>query len=221
MILNDNTIAIIKNFAAINPSILFRQGNTLRTWSPSRTLLAKVELDQEFPEEFAIDDLSKFLGVIGVLDQPEFDFQNNYVIIKSGRSKFKYSYASLEVIDPAPNKDIPLPAGADIIEFTLKNHDLQGVLKAMNVLKLSEIAVQGDGSNIILSAINPEDKNGDTFATVIGETDRTFNFIFKAKNLQLIPNDYNVEISAKNLSKFTADGITYWVAAEADSTYEG
>lgn len=221
MILNDNTLAIIKSFANINPSILFREGNVLRTWSNGRSLLAKIELDQEFPQDFAIDELSKFLGVLGVLDQPELEFHDTYVVIKSGRSKFKYSFASLEVIDAAPNKDIPLPKDADIIEFTLKNHDLQGVLKAMNVLKLGEIAVQGDGEHIVLAAINPEDKNGDTFATVIGDTDRKFNFIYKAKNLQLIPNDYNVQISAKKISMFTAPGTTYWIAPEADSTYEG
>ena len=62
MKLSENTLAILKNFSGINNSILVKSGNKLRTISVAKNILAEAEIIEEFPKNFAIYDLSKFLN---------------------------------------------------------------------------------------------------------------------------------------------------------------
>ena len=52
MKLSDRTINLLKNFATINQSILFKQGNSLRTISVMKNILAEANIDEYFPQEF-------------------------------------------------------------------------------------------------------------------------------------------------------------------------
>ena len=49
MKLSDNALAILKNFAGINNSILVKEGNKLRTISVAKNILAEAEIKEEFP----------------------------------------------------------------------------------------------------------------------------------------------------------------------------
>ena len=64
MKLSDNALAILKNFAGINNSILVKQGNKLRTISVAKNILAEAEIKEEFPRDFAIYDLNQFLNCL-------------------------------------------------------------------------------------------------------------------------------------------------------------
>jgi hypothetical protein len=59
MKLDQRTLQVLKNFSSINPSILFREGNNLTTVTPTKTIFAKANLEQEFPSQFAIYDLNQ------------------------------------------------------------------------------------------------------------------------------------------------------------------
>ena len=62
MKLSDNSLTVLKNFAGINNSILVKQGTSLRTISVAKNILAEAEITEEFPRDFAIYDLNKFLN---------------------------------------------------------------------------------------------------------------------------------------------------------------
>ena len=62
MKLSDNTVALLKNFAGINNSILVKKGNRLRTISVAKNILAEADITEEFPRDFAIYDLNQFLN---------------------------------------------------------------------------------------------------------------------------------------------------------------
>ena len=62
MKLSDKTLLLLKNFSGINQSILFRQGNKLRTISVMKNILAEAEITEEFPKDFGIYDLNQFLN---------------------------------------------------------------------------------------------------------------------------------------------------------------
>ncbi len=49
MQLSDNTMNVLKNFAAINPSIVIKPGNVLRTISPQKTIMAIATGVDDFP----------------------------------------------------------------------------------------------------------------------------------------------------------------------------
>ena len=62
MKLSDKTLSILKNFKEINQSILFKQGNKLRTISVMKNILAEATVTEEFPKDFGIYDLTQFLN---------------------------------------------------------------------------------------------------------------------------------------------------------------
>ena len=49
MKLSDKTVNILKNFSSINQSILFKEGNKLRTISVMKNILAEAEIDEDIP----------------------------------------------------------------------------------------------------------------------------------------------------------------------------
>ena len=63
MKLSEKTFNLLKNFSSINQSILFKEGNSLRTMSVMKNILAEVEIEEDFPKDFAIYDLVQFLNL--------------------------------------------------------------------------------------------------------------------------------------------------------------
>ena len=64
MKLSDSTLTLLKNFSNINQSLLFKEGNSLRTISVMKNILAEATIDEEFPKDFGIYDLNQFLSFL-------------------------------------------------------------------------------------------------------------------------------------------------------------
>ena len=221
MKLSENTINVFKNFATINPSILVHPGNFITTMSPTKSIYAKATVEENFPTRFAIYELAKFLGVTSLFKEPELDFSETQVKIVSGRQSVNYTYADPSmIVAPDPNKDINFPA-ADI-EFSISQEELQKVVRASGVLQLPEIAVNGNGQTITVTATNSKNPTTDVFSIEVGTTEKTFNMVFKVDNIiKLISNNYDVKISSRGLSKWSTNNIMYYIATEASSTFSG
>ena len=85
----------------------------------------------------------------------ELDFDASNVIFKSGRSKLKYRMTAKNMIVSAPDKDIPLSNPE--VSFTLKEEDLSSILKSAGVLQSPNIAVESDGTKIVVTTFNSKD----------------------------------------------------------------
>ena len=66
MEVSDTTLNVLKNFATINPSLLFPAGDKLATLSPKKNIMAKAKIEESIPKRFAIYDLNQFLGVVSL-----------------------------------------------------------------------------------------------------------------------------------------------------------
>jgi len=121
------------------------------------------------------------------------------------------------VISP-PNKEVSLPS-VDIV-FNLTSDDLNKVQRALSVLKVPEMSIVGEDGTIYVKAMNNKSSSSDSFSIAVGVTEKAFNMIFKAENLKLMNNDYEVSLSSKGISQFKSNSIVYWVATEAQSKYE-
>ena len=100
-----NTFEILKNFSNINSNILIKPGNKLCTITPAKNVMAEAEVEEEFETEFGIWDLSKFLGTISLFDDPDFEFSEKYVMIRSATgSCVKYYYSEPLVADRSDKK---------------------------------------------------------------------------------------------------------------------
>jgi len=220
MKLSKNTLDILKNFKEINQSILFKQGNSLKTISVMKNILAEATIEEELPRDFGIYDLSQFLNGIDLHQSAELDFSNdNHVVIKEGRMRSKYFFAEPQCIVTPPEKPIELPSEDAV--FDLSTDQLDKLLKAAGIYQLPDLAViGGDGVVKILVRDKKNDASND-FAITVGETDATFSFNFKVENIKILPGTYNVVCSQKNLSRFTNKNqdLVYFIALEPDSTF--
>lgn len=223
MKLTPRLIAVLKNFSSINKSILVYPGNKLKTMASNQTILAEADIDVEFPQEFALYDLSRFLTVVSLFNEPELEFHEKYVEISSNSQAFRYTYCSPKsIVVPDKNKKIVLPE--PFIQLSISQEMLSSTLKAASVLQASDIAVVAEHGKLFLKAIDTKNSSSDTFSIEIGKSDKTATFIFKAEFLKLIPDLYHVTIclGAKNkiISHFKGEMQQYWIAVSENSTYE-
>ena len=93
MKLSENTVGFLKNYATINQSLEFREGKLLRTVSPLNTILASVEISEDFPKTFPIYELNRFLGTLSLFNDPDLDFEKDeYLIIREGKKRNKFFF---------------------------------------------------------------------------------------------------------------------------------
>ena len=219
MNLNAKTLEVLKNFYSINPSLVVKEGNVLATISTNKTVLAKATVPDVFTQRFAMYNLGRFINSVTSYENAELEFHNNHVVIKeSGKTEStRLSYADESGIKIPPEKALVLSTIDASCKITTAN--LRSVQKQLGILDVPEIAVVGDGVNIYLQAVDSKNVTSDVFSIVIGSTDKTFRSLFKAENIKVMPGDYDVDICSKGISHFKGEGIEYWIAVEANSTY--
>jgi hypothetical protein len=220
MKLSDNTLALLKNFAGINNSILVKQGNRLRTISVAKNILAEAEITEEFPRDFAIYDLNQFLNGLSLHQDPDLDFvEESYLSIKEGKRRVKYFFADPNVIISPPEKEIKLPS--EDVCFQLDSVTLEKLLKAAAVYQLPDLSAVGEAGVVKLVVRDKKNDTSNEYSIVVGETDAEFTFNFKVENIKIIPGAYDVVVSSKLLSQFTNSkyNLKYYIALEPDSTF--
>ena len=210
---------MLKNFSDINQNILVKPGNKIQTISTMKNILAEAEVTEKFDSEFAIYDLPEFLRAVESYEKPALKFNGgSNVTIHQGEEETKYFFADKSVI-VAPTKAINMPD--QYVSFTLKKEDFARLQRAITTLNLPDVAVVGDGKNIKLVATDKKNKSSNDYSEIIGETDKKFNAYFKAENLKIIGDDYDVEISQQKISHFVNRNkpVKYWIALEPDSEF--
>jgi hypothetical protein len=212
---SNETISVLKNFATINPGLVFKPGSVIRTMHPQKTVMASATVSENIEKVARVYDLSRFLATLSLFDDPDVEFTEDKFIISSGKSKVSYTYAAEAMVVSAPDKDIKFPDPEAVV--TVKWKELDSVIKAAGVLKLSEVAFISDGSSISLSAVDSKNPTADAYEIVVAEGVNTteFKMIIKVENLKLMQNDYEVSLSTKGLAHFKSSKAEYYIALEA------
>ena len=220
MFLSQETISILKNMSGINQSILIKEGKRLRSMSVMKNVLAESDILEEFDREVPIYDLSQFLNCLSLIPGAEVNLMDDYIKITDGTNSIDYRYADPTVITSPPDKELVLPS--EDVCVTLTEDQIDRAKKSSAVLQIPDISLIGDGSKIYLTVRDKKNSGSNSYNIEVGVTDKVFQFNMKVENLKIIPGDYDVVISSKNLSKFTnhARAITYFIALEPDSTFE-
>ena len=220
MKLSDKTLSVLKNFSSINQSILFKEGNKLRTISVMKNILAEATINEEFSKDFGIYDLNQFLNGLTLHSSPELDFGNDgYVVIREGKMRSKYFFADPNVIVTPPDKAINLPS--EDVSFELSTEQLDKLLKASAVYQLPDLSAVGENGVVKIVVRDKKNDTSNDFSIVVGETESEFSFNFKVENIKILPGTYEVVVSQKLLSRFTSKNhdLTYYIALEPDSTF--
>jgi hypothetical protein len=222
MELTEKTLTVLKNYATINPNVVLKSGNVIKTISEAKNVLSTAEVDVDFPKEVGIYDLSEFLSVLSLVDSPRLTFEENNFLVSdgSGRTRIKYFYSDIDMLT-VPTKDIKMPDCE--VSFLLDRDTLSRVKRASSVLGHTEMSLSVVEDVLRLSVIDHNDKTSNVYSIdVEGEyKDPNFNFVFNISNLKMVEGDYRVDISSKLISHFVneTNGIQYWVALEKTSTY--
>ena len=220
MKLSDKTINLLKNFSSINQSILIKEGDSIRTISVMKNILAEAKIPEEFPKDFGIYDLNQFLNAISSLHvNPELDFSNNeYLMIREGKKRNRFFFADPNVIVSPPEKSITLPS--EDVCFELDTQVLGTLMKAAAIYQVPDLSVVGEAGVVKLVVHDKKNDTSNTHEEVVGETDEEFCFNFKVENIKILPGTYEVVVSKKLLSRFESKNheLTYYIALEPDST---
>ena len=219
MKLSKDTIAIFKNFSAINSNLTLKPNNKLTTISTGKNILAEAGIAETFPCEFGIYDLNQFLGALSLFNDPEIEFKDTHLLIKEGKNKVKYYAASPSVLTPSPTLK-PFPK-VDI-EFDLPGVMLNQIQRVASILGVADFSVIGDSEIITLQVGDKANATSNSFNSEVGVTDQTFKVNFNVERLKMMAGDYKVSIGGKKISRFQAvnQDLVYYVAIELDSTFE-
>jgi len=225
MQLSAYTMQVLKNFASINPNVVINPGSTLMTMAEAKNIIASATIPEKFTQTFGIYDLSEFLNVLNLVDQPTLTFDEKSVAVsdQSGRAKIKYFFSDPDILTK-PAKAITMPS-ADVT-ITLDQETLNNVKRAASVLGHDEMSIVGSGNNISISVVDTDNSTSNVYNIDVAGTStlESFNFIINISNLKMIPGDYKVEISKKLISQFTRVDdqidLCYWVALEKSSSFK-
>jgi len=222
MQLNENTMAVLKNFASIQQNIILSEGKKIKTIAEAKNIMAIANLDQEFTSTFGIFNLDEFLAVLGLVDAPDLSFAEEFVTVSdsSGRSNVKYFYSD-ESILTTPQKDITMVESE--VKFTLDLATLNKVRRAAGALGHEKMTITANDGSIKLTVVDPNNATSSAFDITVPGSYETedFMFVMNVANLKLIDGDYEVSVSSKLISEFknTSTDVVYYIALEKSSTY--
>ena len=222
MKISNKTLDILKNFSEINQSILIKKGKKLKTVSALKNILAHADVEEDFPQDFAIYQLNEFIGVLSTMSNPDLTFNDKYVMLSQENGACtKYFYAEPSVVI-SPEKDIVMPS--EEINFTLLEKQYNDLLKMSSILQLNDILVKGcpKSNGQYLAVTNKKNDTSNDYSVKVGEdVTEPYKMYFKTENLKMVAGDYNVHISSKGISHFEnmVTKLDYWIALEPDSNY--
>lgn len=221
MKISNRTLEILKNFSTINPSLTIYPGNTIRVTTPSMSVLADAVVEENFPETVRIYNMSKFLSIISLFDDPDVEFTDKYLDITDGTRNTRYFYAEAGMIIE-PRQD-PINVDDASVRVEASWEDINSVIKAASVLKFPYIALVGKEGKVSLTALNPEerDRATDTFGVMLGDTEDEFTQVISLEALKLTKGDYLIRLDPKGIASFKNDDIEYIVPIQKKySRYE-
>ena len=228
MRLSNDTVAVLKNFSSINQNLVIKAGNEISTMSAMKNIVAKADVKETFPKDFAIYDLNEFLAALSLFEKPDLEFKDDFVSIteeKSSGKFLKYWYSDPSVVT-TPTKDITMPECE--VQFSFANTVLSDVQKAAAVIGAPDMVLEGMSvGKAILKVTDKKNSTANDYGVGIDVNnangkDVPYKFWFKVENLKLMSGEYDVEVSSKSISHFVngKNDIQYWIALEPESSYD-
>lgn len=218
MKLSKETLSIFKNFSAINTNLLLTPNNRISTRSAKKTVIGSATVPDTFPVEFGIYDLNEFLGALSLFNDPDLEFNDKCVTIKENNDQIIFYKAEKGVLI-FPEKEIVFPEV--YVDFILPSAVLNNIQRTASVLHAEVVTILGKNGNLIVQ-VGKQKQEANSYQNVIGSTDKTFKANILIEHFRMLPNDYQVTISDRKISRFksVATDLTYHLAVEADSVFE-
>jgi len=220
--ISNDTLSVLRNFSSINPNVVLKPGQEVKTISEAKNILAVADIAEDFPIEMGIYDLNEFLSVVNLVNDPQLSFGDNHVDVVGGNSKVKYFFSDISILT-TPQKDITMPDCEVTVSFT--DDILSQIRKAASALGHSEMSISATDEGVNIKVFDSKDSSANIYniqlANDAGYKEGQFEFVININNLKLLDGDYEVNISSKLISEWknTTKPVRYYIALEKNSNY--
>ena len=220
--ISNDTLSVLRNFSSINPNVVLKPGQEVKTISEAKNILAVADITEDFPTEMGIYDLNEFLSVVNLVNDPQLSFGDNHVDVVGGNSKVKYFFSDSSILT-TPQKDITMPDCEVTVSFT--DDILSQIRKAASALGHSEMSISATEDGVNIKVFDSKDSSANIYniqlANDAGYKEGQFEFVINIYNLKLLDGDYEVNISSKLISEWknTTKPVRYYIALEKNSNY--
>jgi len=223
------TINLLTSFSAISQSLLVKPGSKLSTRNAVNSVLARAEVEEDFPIQFAIYDLNQFLDLLRITPDADVEFNPNFMVVSSSEGgETRYYYADPSLIQAPAGNDPKLEVH---YEFTLTPADINTINKTATIVSATMLSIQARKGKVLLFVSDPKNASSNNYRRPLGKCDEELEFDVRMaiNNFNVVPDNYDVQVAhavgksgAKALVFFlssTTRKLTYLVAADAGSTF--
>lgn len=221
MKLSSETLAVLKNFSGICEAIHIKPGNRITVQSKCKTVYARAEVSDTFPQALAIYNLPQFLNVFGMLNEPDLELSGGREArFISGKTIVRYTFAEPSLIPAAP-AGIAVPNV--VTTFDLAADELQQLIRGATAMGLPEFVIEGDGVDLRMYAGDTSSPSSNSYNVYVGKTDKSFKAIVRFERFKQMLRDYKVTVSNRLIQFESTDPkgppTTYWTALEDRSKF--
>lgn len=211
---SDRTKELLSNFSSINNGMLFREGNSLTVVSDMGDVYAKAAIVETIPKEFAIKDVSKFLGILTQFKTPFLTFQEHYLTIQQGDRKFKFVYTNPKALTIAPANG-PSDRAPAVTTIPFLKEQSAELSKVVRLMKFSSIVIEGDGEKVVIRAMDSKNPTSDEYSNILMTSSKTFKIMIASDRfLKPIIDNYEVNIGEDGNLFMTSSDVTYDLAVD-------
>ena len=220
MKLSEDTVEILKNFSTINSGLIFKPGNVLKTIAGNKTIVAEATVVEFFPQECAVYDLNKTLGILSMSKSaPEVSFDTECLTF-SGiyGSKIRQRFAPVNMIlghdriDKKINIDFKTT-----LNITPEIH--KWILSVAHILGCPNIVIKCEDNGVNIHAMDVKGEIVDdacvNLTTNIDEDAVFPTVVLKIENIKIIPGGYEIAIADRAVRfKHLTKPIIYFISVE-------
>jgi hypothetical protein len=221
MQISESTLKILDNFSKINQNLMLKEGNHLVTINVENTVLAEANVEDAFPQEFGVYDLSEFLNTIAMFKQPELSFNGDVLTISDGSEssmKTRYYAANPAILTQTPN-GINVPDGG--ASFLLTKDNFKKLEKGGNTLKLRDLKFVGKDGVITATVYDADEAIKNTVSLELTDeyTGGDFEATLKLVKMVILDGDYECKIIANRAIELTntKQDLRYVISLDAKS----
>ena len=216
--LSKETLTVLKNFSSINANVVLKPGKQIKTIGESKNILAIASIEEDLPSEVGIYDLNEFLGVLGLLSDPQLEFKDKYVRVSEGNRSIDYFFSEVSNLTTPPDQDLPMPEPD--LTLQLSAEVLSDLKRASSGLGHTKLVITPNGK---LKVQCKDDATSNSYTIQLEDSDfesATDNpdqeFAFDIQNLKLLNGDYSVKLSSTRISHWDNINkpVEYFVALE-------
>lgn len=224
MKISNKTLSLLQSFAQISSNLLVKPGKKLATRNAVNSIQARAVVDETFPQQFAIYDLNQLLSLISVSQNPDIEFGEKSLTIRSENGgQIEYFYAD-ESLVTAPNENPPQLE--DVYTFKLTASDIQTIIKTASIVSATMLNIVSEKGKVTLTINDPKHITSHSYKKPLGDSSVSFNVKMAIDSFKVVADEYNVRVAhavaktGKVLVFFfesTSSDLTYLIAADSTS----